>query len=191
MRLSHFIVSICALLPTTVLASGAWVTTQSRMEDSHLSLGITPTSFGVGVLRADGWGFEASGAPREGVWTLHASHLKPLVKSGLFSVGWQAGAFGRTVLRGTADGAVGVQTGLYAGLGSPGFEAFSGVSVAGDLFFRDFGVRFLPRGVFGLRGQRGSFRFSAVVQGGQDFESGTFPTWRGEAFLMAGWALRS
>jgi hypothetical protein len=189
MRLNVFIVCVHALLPTTAWASGAWVTTQSRMENTHVSLGVTPTSFGVGFLRADGWGFEASGALREGVWTLHASHLKPLVERGLFSLAWQAGALGMTILRGTADVSVGLQTGLYAGLGGPSFDAFSGVSLASDVFFRDVGVRLRPRGVFGLRGNWGRFRYSAVLQVGQDFEAATFPTWRADALLTVGWAL--
>jgi hypothetical protein len=168
------------------------ISTAGRLDGAQVSMAVSPAGLGVGFLRPYGaslWGLELQGAPSDGVYTLHATQVRPWVKSERFSLSWQNGAFTRAVSTGTPDFALGLQTGLYAGVGGEHFEAFSGMSFAVDAFARDFGVRLMPRGVFGLRGRMGKLLVRALLLAGQDFEEGTFATWRADAQLVLGWQL--
>ena len=62
-----------------------------------------------------------------------------------------------------------------------------GAQAGAEYFLRTGGPRLPVRALLGLRGRLASVGLGLVLRGGQDFEPGLSPTWRGEALLTLCW----
>jgi hypothetical protein len=178
---------------SAALAEAPVLSAHSRVEGSRVGLLLAPHGVGAGVVLAQEGeapvtlSAEALYIPGTGVAEVRGAWQRRLTGEGLFSASVQVGLVGYGVLRGPADVGLGPHVGLFAGLGGSHLEGFLGAQAGAEYFLRTGGPRLPVRGLLGLRGRLGNVGLGLVLRGGQDFEPGLSPTWRGEALLSLCW----